>query len=495
MSVSRFNTAAVLLASFLTSTLGCASPNQAGTSSHTPPSASDPSPHMLDGTFSDWTAPNQAQADGRYIYLRFSPGAEHLNTIQAAPYTTRIRFDSDQTPQTGRPMQTMRLDASMQQPQGVDLLIELSPKNELGTIGIGSAVTLYESDGSAITSNHADVGFAFLPTYASPSFEARIDRLAPGSESLQFPGLVDIVIDQVDENDRYVWSTAMTLDLPPLDKPADSYTAIPTKPDHSVRVMSSNVLFASPLHDPAPFDRILDAIEPDIILYQEWFKTDIPSVKAWIKQYAGNDWTIHIPSTKAGVAIATKLPIIKSYDAVIPAASTDRPSRAAAALIQSDAGEILAISIHLKCCGGAGSPEDLKRIAQAKAINQFIREVRQNHPEAAVVIAGDFNLVGSRDPLEIMGTNLAHHHQNLTPVECTQLNDQSTITWMDEKSRFSPGRLDWMLIDESRTAVEHAFILNTRVLSDESLHDAGLENDDSKASDHLPVVIDLTRVP
>jgi len=160
-------------------------------------------------------------------------------------------------------------------------------------------------------------------------------------------------------------------------------------------------------------------------------------------------------------------------------------------LIGTDAGELLAISVHLKCCGSAGSDEDLTRIDQAKAINGFIDWVHEQHPDAMVVIAGDFNLVGSRTPLEVMARGLGVNGDDLDPAPARVFGDSTSVTWVDEKSRFGPGRLDWLLYDDSRSVLGGAFMLDTRVLSDGSLAVMGLERDDSKASDHLPMIVDL----
>ena len=75
----------------------------------------------------------------------------------------------------------------------------------------------------------------------------------------------------------------------------------------------------------------------------------------------------------------------------------------------------------------------------------------------------------------------------LTPV----LGDPSVVTWVDEKSRFGPGRLDWLLYDDSRSKLVNALMLDTRVLTDGSLEAMGLERGDTMASDHLPMVVDL----
>ena len=456
-------------------------------------------PITLDGDFADWDQTNTARADGRYLYIHFSPQGEPPHAIQAAPYTTRLRLNADDNDATGRAMNSMNsmsMEAAIQEPQGVDLLIELSPPNELGSIGIGAQVTDYADSENSKQIGHAGLGFMCLPTFGSTQYEARLDRFAPGATILQTPGTAEITIDQVDAEGAFLWSTTMRVELPELAPELASantpIASIPIKPAKSVRVMSSNVLYSSPLENPGPFDRVLDAINPDVILYQEWFKTQAPKVDAWLKEYAGPGWTLHMPNDQAGVAIATRHPIIERYDSVIPSLGTGRPARAVAALIDTDAGELLAISIHLKCCGSAGSEEDNKRIAQAQAINSFVREVHQSHPEAKVVIAGDFNLVGSYIPMDTMADSLGMHGEDLSVVHAQQLGNQSMVTWNDEKSRFSPGRLDWMLIDESMSTAHNAFILDTRSLSLDALEELGLEADDSKASDHLPIVMDLT---
>jgi len=478
--------AAILSSSSLAS-LGC----QSIPTTNTEPTATENTPMVLDGSPDEWDRPNSGYADGHAIYLNFSPKTDFPSAIQAAPYTTRIRIDADQNPKTGRPMRWMSLTAMVQEPQGVDLLVELSPKNEQGTIGIGSSVIEYDQSGNPTYTGHAALGFAFLPTYASTTYEARIDRLAPGAALLANAGPIDIVIDQIDEDGRFLWSTTIVLDLPKITQSPKPDVAIPEKPKKSVRVMSSNVLFSSPLKNPEPFARVLDAIDPDVILYQEWFNTPIEKVQGWLDTHAGKGWSVHMPSSKAGVAIATRNRVITTYDTVIAESGTGRPARVVAALIDTDAGELLAISIHLKCCGNAGSSEDAKRIDQAKSINAFVRFVHEQHPRAKVVIAGDFNLVGSYEPMATMVEGLGKRGRDLSTVEAQQLGDASMITWKDEKSRFSPGRLDWMLIDESMSKAVNAFILDTRTLSDASLRRMKLEPDDSKASDHLPIVIDL----
>ncbi len=451
---------------------------------------------LLDGDFGDWASDEQAYADGRWVWLRFAPQTRPTQAIQAAPYTTRVRIDADGDASTGKSMEIPRVgyEAMQERPQGVDVLIAFSPENDEGGVGIGTGVTRFDADGNPDSIGHYAMGVSCLPTYASEQYELRIDRLAAQSEVLRASGPIEVIVDQVDAAGELLWSDRFTVDLPERDAEKQVIDAtIPERPADGVRVMSANVLFSSPLTEPMAFKRVFDAIGPDVILYQEWFRTERDKVEGWIEQYAGSDWTLHFPDERAGVAIATRHPIVARYDEALPPSGEGRPARACAALIDTEAGELLAISVHLKCCGSAGSDEDLTRIDQARAINAFVDHVHAQHPDAMVIIGGDYNLVGSRTPLDVMARGLGVNGDDLDSALTPVLGDPSVVTWVDEKSRFGPGRLDWLLYDDSRSDLVHALMLDTRVLTYGSLDAMGLERGDTTASDHLPMVVDLVR--
>ncbi len=448
----------------------------------------------LDGSFGDWADGEQGFADGRWVWLRFAPETRPTQAIQAAPYTTRIRIDADADASTGMAMDIPRAgdEAIQEAPQGVDVLIAFSPVNDEGGIGIGTGVTRFDGEGVGEDIGHAALGVACLPTYASEQYELRIDRLSARGDALPASGPIEVIVDQVDAEGATLWSDRFVVELPERDAAkAVIDAAMPERPADGVRVMSANVLFSSPLTEPMAFKRVFDAIGPDVILYQEWFRTERAKVEGWIEEHAGADWALHFPDERSGVAIATRHPIVARYDEALPPSGAGRPARACAALIDTDAGELLAISVHLKCCGSAGSEEDLTRIDQARAINAFVDHVHAQHPDAMVIIGGDYNLVGSRTPLEVMARGLGLNGDDLDPALTPVLGDPSVVTWVDEKSRFGPGRLDWLLYDDSRSELVNALMLDTRVLTDGSLGAMGLERGDTTASDHLPMVVDL----
>lgn len=237
---------------------------------------------------------------------------------------------------------------------------------------------------------------------------------------------------------------------------------------------------------------MIDAIDPDVILFQEWFNTPEQVIQNWFDANLGTGWTVVAPHANEGVAVATRLPITQIVPDLLDVPGGRPNSRFIGAMIDTPIGPFFGASIHLKCCGGANSAEDTRRNAEATSINATVASVLSANPGASVVVAGDYNLVGTRTPLDILRAGLAADGSDLTPAPTITLGDDTAVTWVDEKSRFSPGRLDWAVVDTSRTNILRSFTLDTRRLSEASLKALGLHADDSKASDHLPIVVDLT---
>ena len=94
----------------------------------------------------------------------------------------------------------------------------------------------------------------------------------------------------------------------------------------------------------------------------------------------------------------------------------------------------------------------------------------------------------------ILARGLGVNGDDLDAAYTPVLGDATVVTWVDERSSFGPGRLDWLLYDVSRSELVNGFMLDTRVLTDEALNQMGLERTDTMKSDHLPMVLDLTRV-
>src|SRR5262245_21368870 len=151
---------------------------------------------------------------------------------------------------------------------------------------------------------------------------------------------------------------------------------------------------------------------------------------------------------------------------------------------------------HLKCCGTKDSPEDQARMAEARAINAAFASAAGALDKSAIrLLGGDFNLVGSRPPLDILRQGLDADGSDLGVIAPRVLGDSSLITWRDPASGYAPGRLDYMLVSNANAQVVNAFVLDTSRLSDESLAQMGLDRTDCDGSDHLPVIIDIKPAP
>jgi endonuclease/exonuclease/phosphatase family metal-dependent hydrolase len=439
-------------------------------------------PITIDGDTTDWPGdtPVQVEADQHHLFIRFDPETGN-HAIQAAPFTTRILIDADDRPGTGTPVAGL----------GVDLAVLLSPPNAVGSIGIGSEVMRYDRDGFGASIGHAEIGFFFLPSHASTTYEARIDRAALASVAGR---PIRVRVEQVNADAQVLWSGEAEAELPAIDPGTAVPTAdLPANPKDALRVLSLNVLHSAPLHNPDAFRRTLRAIDPDVILFQEWFNTPQTTIQTWMNTNAGPGWTVIAPNASKGVAVATRVPVLEVIPAPLADSGPGRNARFVAAVVEGPAGPTIVGSLHLKCCGGANSAEDIRRNEEAASINATLADALTRHPDAAMAIGGDYNLVGTRTPLETLAQGLDADGGDLEPVHALTLGDAAAVTWVDEKSRFSPARLDWILIDSQRSTIRRAFTLDTRRLTPAALQRLSLEPLDSQATDHLPIVVDLAR--
>jgi len=148
-------------------------------------------------------------------------------------------------------------------------------------------------------------------------------------------------------------------------------------------------------------------------------------------------------------------------------------------------------SMHLKSRGAKDSIEDRRRMAEARAINAaFTRDATAAAAQRRIM-SGDLNLVGSRPPLDILRAGVDADGSDLTPAAAMVHGDLAYYTWKDDKTAFSPGRLDWIVYSDSNLKEHASFVLDASRLDQSVLTALGIERGDTATADHLPVVIDL----
>ena len=452
-------------------------------------------PVMIDGDIGEWPREVVATADDAYLYLRFSVG-EGGQALQASDQTVTIHLDLDGNGGTGFSM----LDPVDAAGMGVDLEVEFSPRNDKGSFDRGAAAYVVDGAGARTRIPVAGLDLLFTPTHASAWYEARISRhVATGTDTsaLEAPGAWEGVITLRDASGSLRgWSDAFSADKPQAsEQPPLSNSVLPPRPAGAIRVLNWNIHRNNPEKDAAPFARIIEVVRPDVILLQEWDAKTPEQIARWFHENLDSPTeTWHALSGRTwGVAVVSPYPItpLIKDGITFPHDGRDHNARLVSGVVALPVGDIVVASTHLKCCGSASSPEDSTRIAEAGRISSTLGAAIKDDPTWVRVIAGDMNLVGTRTPLELIAKGMDTDGSDLEVAQVRVLGDNATYTWVDWQTTFTPGRLDYVLYSGAGCRVLQATALDTRRLSDAALARMGLERNDSGASDHLPIVVDV----
>lgn len=453
----------------------------------------------VDGSIEEWSPESVVKADGHHVYLRFKVPGEP-RALQASSRTVALYLDVDGNADTGR-----RSTAKVFRQLGVDAEVRFSPRTADGKPGRGMSVVRVGDDGKTSGIANKTSGVVFSPTYASTWYEMRFDRellraaaASPGgADAKRFTGMF-VTLDEEGQIDG--WADPFEVHLgPAATTPKVATLDVPEKPAGGVRVVSYNVEKAKPVSSPEGFGRVLTLLDADVVLFQEWTGGDAASVEAWLQLHAPG--AIGAPAWKVrktvdtGTAIASRLPLGDlKLDSLWMDDGTDKPRmvRMTSAVVTTAGSPISVTSVHLKCCGGATGREEEIRQGEARAIQGSLASGDSWVPH---IIAGDFNLVGTRTPLELLRRELDEGGGDLAVAKPVALGGDVKVTWRQWSSEFGPSRLDYVLYAPSRIEVVNSFVLDSTILADETLARTGLDRGDSESSDHLPVVVDVVVKP
>jgi endonuclease/exonuclease/phosphatase family metal-dependent hydrolase len=359
---------------------------------------------------------------------------------------------------------------------------------------------------------HDDISFAALPSVSAEENEfiiGRVDQLngtplfISDTIRIQFkdnsPG-GDLMPDDGDSF-IYIFDNTIQSAYQPVE--------IMRKDSAYLRVMNYNILFDGITNQSKYFNfkRILNAIKPDVICFNEVFNSSSAEVQTTLNDMLplpeGSWETIKLDG---GNVTASKYPIMQNW-IVYPG------SRITASLIdlsQKFNTNILLINSHFKCCGGISN--DNRRQKEADAVIEFILDAKSpggliTLPEyTPIVILGDLNLVGDSQQLttlltgEIINTGEFGSggfpdwdNSTLEDLYSFQTDLNAAFTWNNINSSFSAGRLDFMIYTNSSIEVKKSFILRTEVMTDERLQQYELSRFDTEsASDHFPKIADFS---
>ncbi len=168
---------------------------------------------------------------------------------------------------------------------------------------------------------------------------------------------------------------------------------------------------------------------------------------------------------------------------------------AAGAVVEAGNKRILAVSLGLQSKGQEATGwEEVVRRLQAGSVQSAISAALEVDPVDAIVVGGDFNLVVTDLPLQLVRTGLDSEKRPLSIVEALQPDGFSNATWRQPGSGYLPGRLDYILFSGSTLAQQRSFVFDSADLDNRWLAKHGLKAGDSSViSDHLPIVADFAK--
>lgn len=470
-------------------------------------------PLVIDGVFADWEGalPTEADAsrdtrgaidlgrlwlahDDRHLFVRFETGADLVLQEQSGLV---LLVDGDDDPRTGR-----RAGAI-----GADLEWDFGAR-------AGRVVT----SAGAVTIGQAELGLVVLPSHASAAFELSLPRTArPAGRALFAGPRIRLRLEDRSGGDSLPDGDGGALyDLGGPARHPPPPLAAARAPGRSLRIVAWSLE-----HD-ALFDavrqqaigRILRALAPDVLGLQEIYDHDAADVTLALAKLDASDapaW--HAEKHGMDLVVATRLPIeagrlvhaFEDYGAV------------AAWLVDSRrvlGRPLLLVLSHLTCCRGGPSPTpDEKRQRSADATAAFLRDARHSggmlagNPDAALVVAGDLNMVGEVAPLLTLLNGTIADRQGfgtgrppgpdglpLRDLVLRHTHAPHASTWRKAASKFPPSRLDFALTTGSQAA--SGFVFDSAGLPELARAALGVQATDSEvASDHLPLVVDVEAQP
>ena len=405
-------------------------------------------------------------------------------------------------------------EIKLNQHNDVNLYIDLDSNNATGKSIRGMGADLQWDFGGRFGMEHLsdfryidwiDIELIRSPTVSSSEFEMKISRNP--DMSVNVSDNVRILLQDESSGGGDVIPDENYIDYSFTDTspPEPEIISLEKSNNKDIRVLSYNVLFNGLFERSAPFERILPAINPDIINFQEiWSYTSLqtrnkieeilPSPEGEQWYYNGNNDCITL----------TRYPMTKMWNidgnlAVL----IDTPDN-------SGMEYMLVINAHLPCCSN-----DEDRQKEVDSIMSFIRDARNPggsvtlSSNTPIVIVGDMNLVGWAQQLETFLTgdivNENTYGEDFLPDwDGTTIadsmprhtNTRSVYTWRSETSSYAPGRLDFIFYTDSVMKIAKKFVLMTSEMTAQQLEEYNLNAGDvSQASDHFPVVTDFNNRP
>lgn len=462
---------------------------------------SQPTAITIDGVFTDWTPglPSSSEADSysgvnlldfavtndeNWLYIKLHTDDEFDITDNLVSHTVRLYIDADNNASTGFPAAT-------------------GFGSELGVNFRTHSVSYDVSPPSTLM--FADIQLRVLPTVTSNTFEIAIARnVIPDGVNPLFPSPTIRLLFRNTDNTDYLPNNGTLFSYTFNNTPLPLESPLPLEKNYptDIRVTAWNTLGQLSLGSAQDnYNRILDAIAPDIVAFSECSTNSTTFVKSLMDTWrpiGGPGW--YVIKDDYDMVTCSRYPFLNDWTA---------PDRQHAMLIDLPAAytsDLFMISAHLQCCSA-----DATRQNQADEAIEFMLDAKtpgglltlpSNTP---MVYCGDLNLVGYVQQLTTLLTgdiqnNGVYGPDGAPDWDGTSFTDnisrnvaiRMAYTWRDDNDPYPPGRLDYFLYSDAVVSVGNSFVLETEVMDALGLLVNGLQSGDtSGASDHFPVTCDF----
>ncbi|MFG0257462.1 MAG: hypothetical protein ACF8GE_06135 [Phycisphaerales bacterium JB043] len=325
-----------------------------------------------------------------------------------------------------------------------------------------------------------DIGARLHSTYASSEFELRVDMSSIGAST------GDTISINFSGSDSLATSLSHTLSAPGVPQvrrdPAPHVDA-----DFRIASLNTRSTGTQSGSRASTIARLLDGVDAEIYCLQEEYSSSVSDLESYL------DTTDPLENGLPWNVVKNNDNAIATQHTILEVPSTDNSY--AAALVDFGGGDsVLVLSIHPKCCGYIGSSEDTRRIDQATEMRATIDAFQSGsfgspldgYAGSPVIVVGDWNLVGSRTPLDIV---MGADQQELL---LRNLIGDDVITWRNDSSSFAPGRLDLLSHTGNDLFPLHSYVFDSERLDASELSLLAMLSDDSLASDHLMLVADFS---
>jgi len=418
--------------------------------------------------------------DSERLFIRFEIGSEHNLQRENSIY---LYIDSDNNSSTGYSINGIGADFSIafgeRQGRLYNSGIAFFELNEIGML-----------QSPSVSATEFEIALSRNATYyGTPFFRADTIKLQ----------LVNNIVGAHDQAPDSGQTLSYTFD----ETPVPPYDSIPLskEEDADIRVLTYNVLSDGLFLRTDTFTRILQALQPDIINFQEIYSHSASQtatiIEAILPSGPGQQW---YANRAFDCVTVSKYPISNHWEI---------ETNLAVLINLPDANypkDLFIINSHLP----AGD-NDVQRQQECDSIMAFIRDfetaggIYDLPSDTPVVHLGDMNLVGYAQQLTTLLTgDIADEAtygpdfspdwdgSSLTDVLACHTATRDSYTWRRDTSSFTPGRLDYIIFSDSVVEVRRNFALWTETMSPEDLAAYGLQASDTRnASDHLPVVADF----